>query len=766
MKLFLRLTLGFALASPAAWANPNDPAAQIASFQIAEGFDVNLFASEIEGIVKPIQMRWDERGRLWVIGSRTYPQIKPGEEPDDRVVIVEDTDGDGRADRSTVFADGLMIPTGIEIAGRDAIYLGEGSKLWLMRDTDGDGRADIREVVLRGFGTGDNHQNINSFRWSPSGELMFSQGLHAFSRIETLWGISRLDEAGLWRFRPREARLDGFFGGKADPQNPWGWIWTRTGQPLIVAGNNGSMFYPVPEMIRGWQNGRRDSIWDGRGRKTSGPEFIESAHFPDEWQGAMVSGGYINNALWTVKVGDDGAGFRIVDHPELPHLIRSKHGSFRPVDVRLGPDGALYVCDWYNPIIGHYQASFRHPERDRDHGRIWRITAKGRKLLKPPPILAESAPEPAALLAVLRGRDRWPREQALRLLFQGDSHRVTSAVETWVARLDPLAPDHDLVLLDALGILEAHETVHVSILRQALRAATPDVRAFAAGSISRWADRLPPEFDGLEALADLAHDDHPRVRLAAIVAAGNIPRPESIIVVLSAGDLGRDKFIETAMRAAVNVLQPFWSALDRSNWKPSWTETLTTFAAPARPATPANQTTAALPPAKTAAALPAYGTLRATPDFVSKLADEVRAHGDKRRGLAIYNRADLACIACHRIGDEGGILGPALDSIGSAQPLDFIIGAVLEPQREVKEGFETFQFTMKDGRVIAGIVVAGSVQEPIVRDPAGLEHRLSAAQIAGRTMLGSLMPAGLIDRLSREELRDLFAYLTSLGKPD
>ena len=138
------------------------------------------------------------------------------------------------------------------------------------------------------------------------------------------------------------------------------------------------MYYAAPEMVRGYQGGRRDSIWaEGRGRKTSNPEIIESSQFPAEWQGALVTGGYINNAVWTLHVDQDGAGFKISDDPKLPPLVQSAHGSFRPVDVKLGPDGALYICDWYNPIIGHYQASFRHPDRDKVHGRIWRVSYTG-----------------------------------------------------------------------------------------------------------------------------------------------------------------------------------------------------------------------------------------------------------------------------------------------------------------------------------------------------------------------------------------------------
>ena len=148
----------------------DDPAAERASFTLAEGFEAALFASEKDAVVKPIQIRFDARGRLWVIGSTVYPQIEPGQAPDDKVLILEDTDGDGRCDRTTVFADGLMVPTGLEtLADGSGCYVGHGTELLLLKDTDGDGRADTREVVLRGFGTADSHQNINSFAWGASG---------------------------------------------------------------------------------------------------------------------------------------------------------------------------------------------------------------------------------------------------------------------------------------------------------------------------------------------------------------------------------------------------------------------------------------------------------------------------------------------------------------------------------------------------------------------------------------------------------------------
>jgi putative heme-binding domain-containing protein len=738
------------------------PEQQLASFKLAPGFEVNLFASEADGVINPIQMRWDERGRLWVAGSKVYPQLKPGEEPNDQVIILEDTNGDGRADKTTVFADGLMIPTGLEIAAGEgnAAYIGEGSKLWLMTDTDGDGRADKRELLLRGFGTGDNHQSINSFRWTPGGELVFCQGLHAFSRVETSWGISVLDQAGFWRYRPREGRLDGFYGGNNSPQNPWGWVYTKWAQPIMGAGNVGAMWFPTPEMIRGWQGGRRDPVWaSGRGRKTTALEIIESAHFPAEWQGVLLPTGYINNSVWTIEIERDRSGLKLVDSTKLPPLIQSKHGSFRPIDIKLGPDGALYVADWYNPIIGHYQVSFRHPDRDKSHGRIWRITAKDRPLLRPPQLAKATLPE---LFELLRAADVWPREQARRLLFGKDTAAVTTALRRWYQSLDSKAADVDFALLQALGIFEAHESVEVPLLRRALASARPELRAYAVATLARWADRLPADFGVYEALGRMAQDADDRVRLAAVVAAGNIPQMESLRVVMTVAAQPRDPFIDTALRAAVAVLKPHWEpeiARGAPSWTAEWRDRIRELDRP-RPAPPAR----AVAWKKADPIVPVLGRLRASPFVQGSVAAEVLARGNAARGAQVFRRPELACLACHKVGDEGGTVGPRLDSLGSAQPLETMIGMVVEPQRELTEGYEAFRVTTKSGDVKIGIIAAGNDSELVVRDPEGKEHTIAVAEIAQREMIGSLMPAGLLDHLSPEDLRDLFAYLTGLGK--
>jgi putative heme-binding domain-containing protein len=158
--------------------------------------------------------------------------------------------------------------------------------------------------------------------------------------------------------------------------------------------------------------------------------------------------------------------------------------------------------------------------------------------------------------------------------------------------------------------------------------------------------------------------------------------------------------------------------------------------------------------------------LRATPDYVSQLVTETRAQGDAQRGAAIFRRMDLSCMTCHSVGGEGGNIGPDLNSIGSGQPLDFIIGAVLAPNREVKENYEAVEVTTKDGESYTGYRVRGEENEVVLRDAAQNQIlRFRRDNVKSVTNRGSVMPPGLVDHLTRAELRDLFSYLSGLGKP-
>lgn len=964
-RLFITLLLALPVLSPAA----DDPASELATFQIADDFEVNLFASETNGVVKPIQIRFDARGRLWVIGSTVYPQIEPGQKPDDKVLVLEDTNQDGRADRTTVFASGLMIPTGLEVF-ENGCYLGHGTELLRLRDTDGDGQADERKVVLRGFGTGDNHQNLNSFMWGPGGELFFCQGLHIRSQVETPYGISSLEKAGLWRLRPRLLKLDGFYGSENEPQNPWGWIFTQWGEPIVIAGNNSSHIYPVPGMTASHRDEAPALIWkNGNGRKCSNGDIVGTAHFPDAWQGALIAGGYINNAVWALKIKDDGAGFALED---LPPLIKSTSRSFRPVDAKFGPDGALYIADWYNPIIGHYQASFRHPDRDKTHGRIWRVTAKGRALTPPPQLANASLPQ---LLEQLKSPDRWTRQFAKRALADKPTDQVVRALNEWTAK--PNVPE--LALKEALGVYQSHESIAPGLVAKLVRAQEAGARAYAASVIGAWTDKLP---NALELLRPLATDEHPRVRLQAVVAASYFTNARAMEIAAMAADFPADKFVQYALNQTVFALKPCWlpafragtlnlenkptrlarlvradgtsdtvdalRALLRADSNDAAKETYWRILADvgnaddlasilrvkdnailarllpvvgttsrARGVRPSGDLSAALKPildsaddsvraegvrlagqwkltnfaastrtlaedsratlAVRAAAVDALGSFgdetsvsalnrlvksepvslraraigamaphelnkaaQAAADYLARADDiesistvfaaflsrkgaaealatslsatppsaraaetglqimnasgrrdehlarvlnrgaknsqmsaaevavfvaEVRGKGDAKRGAKIYQRPTLGCVACHAVNGQGGNIGPNLSAVGSAQPIDFIVGAILDPQKEIKEGFTSISVTTKDGEEFQGYQVRETKDELVLRDTLqNKEVRLRRASIQEKRASGSVMPAGLADTLTREEFRDLVRFLSELGR--
>ena len=203
--------------------NPN-PELQLDQFEMADGFEINLFASDPQ-LAKPIQMNFDSQGRLWVASSEVYPQIEPGQVANDKVLVMDDIDGDGQVDLTTVFAEGLLIPTGV-LPGDGGCYVSNSTELLHMVDTDGDGKADSERVVLSGFGTEDTHHILHTLRWGPGCSLYMNQSIYIHSHIETPYGVRRMNGGGTWWFRPDLMRLETYTQGCC---NPWGHAWDRYG---------------------------------------------------------------------------------------------------------------------------------------------------------------------------------------------------------------------------------------------------------------------------------------------------------------------------------------------------------------------------------------------------------------------------------------------------------------------------------------------------------------------------------------------------------
>ena len=519
-----------------------------ATFKVAEGFEVNLFADENLGIAKPTQMSWDAKGRLYVCCSPTYPQAVPGVKPRDYILRLEDTDGDGKADKSVRFAEGLTMVQGVEPLndeiGNTSILVCDFDRLIKLTDTDGDGKADQTEVLMSGFGVGDTHQLVNSISHGPDGTLWMSQGLHAITRVETPRGIVSLPKSGLMRYDLKNQRLQPFFQYAKAGHNCWGVAFDDYFQPFHKSGDRIAGYYSLPGLgaiETPDEYAGTHSLFDSP-LKSNSVDIVGTKAMPASLQGAAFIGGYYGNALDLHRFVDDGAGFK-TERIVSPVISSSK--AFRPVDVSVGPDGALYACDWFNAVIGHYQASYADPRRDRSHGRIWRLTAKGLPTVKQPDLVSMSESD---LFAQLGSSERWTRYQARRLLFHRPTEKVVAAADAFIAKNRPEAQ-----LLEAVGVLQAHAAVRPALLDGLQSSSDFRIRAYAARVAGEWSNQLP---DAQARLAKAIADKHPRVRLEAVVALSHVGGQASLRNALGAVEQPSDKFLDYALKQTVRHLAP------------------------------------------------------------------------------------------------------------------------------------------------------------------------------------------------------------------
>ncbi|HVV99668.1 MAG TPA: PVC-type heme-binding CxxCH protein, partial [Planctomycetaceae bacterium] len=325
----------------------------LSKMTIGKGLKINLFASEekFPELIQPVQMAWDTKGRLWVAIWPSYPHWKPKDEMNDKLLILEDTNGDGVADTCKTFADHLHNPTGFEF-WNGGVLLAMAPDLVFLKDTDGDDKADVRQSILHGLDSADTHHTANSFTLDPGGALYFQEGVFHRTQSETPYGPIRNFDACVWRFEPRTYKFERY--SPYGFANPHGHSFDRWGVDIIHDGTGAQPYHGAVISSHLDQPGRRGGapqVYNQRTRPCPGTEFLSSRHFPDEFQDNLLVGNVIGiQGILRYRIDADGSS---VTGTELEPIVTSSDPNFRPSDFEIGADGALYFSDWQNPIIGH-----------------------------------------------------------------------------------------------------------------------------------------------------------------------------------------------------------------------------------------------------------------------------------------------------------------------------------------------------------------------------------------------------------------------------
>jgi azurin len=526
-------------------------------FTLPEGYAINLFASEKNfPVEKPVAMNFDARGRLWVATMPTYPQYYPGIPVHDRIVILEDTNADGVADKHTVFADNLYLPLGFEFHNGGVIVSQEPDLIFL-KDTDGDDKADVREVLLTGFGSEDSHHATHAFTYGQDGALYFNEGTFLNSQIETPYGPVRSYSGTTYRFEPRSWKLSAYISYPY--YNPWGSVFDKWGTHLIGDASDGSNYFAPPmtgKLDYPAKHPRMNMFTETKVRPTAGIEIVSSGQFPDQVQGDFL----VNNNIGfqgtkQFRVVADGSGIK---GKEGPALLQSSDPNFRPIDLKFGPDGALYVVDWYNPLVSHGENPPRDPMRDKRHGRIWRITHNDRPVLTNIDISKLGV---FALLENLKVPEDRHRYRVRARLRESKADQVLPEVLRWISGLDRTNPDFELYLMEALWLYQDFNRPAPDLLKDLLVARDERARAAATRVLLQWRDKVP---DATALMKRQINDPSPRVRLEAVVAFSHFSGDEAVLAATDIFKYPTDYYLDYAIKETFNYLKPVWLRVFRN----------------------------------------------------------------------------------------------------------------------------------------------------------------------------------------------------------
>ncbi len=560
---------------------PLSPEESAKHIVVQPGFESKLWAADPD-ITKPIALAWDDRGRLWIAETVDYPnEQQPEGQGRDRIKICEDTDGDGKADKFTIFADKLTIPTSLCFANGGVIVI-EGGHTLFLQDTNGDDKADVRKVLFSGWGMGDTHATASNLRYGIDNWIYGTVGYSGFDGV--VGGKQHKFGMGVYRFKPDGSAMEFL---RSSNNNTWGLGLTEDGTVLgSTANRNASWYMPIPnrfyEAVQGWSAARMETIADSQaiypitekvrqvdqhGMYTAGAghALYTARSFPKEyWNRIAFVTEPTGHLVGWFRIEASGADYKAVNQGSF---LASDDEWTAPIVAEVGPDGAVWVIDWYNYIVQHnpVPAGFKNGRgnayetklRDKRHGRIYRVqpTAAAKSAV----VRLDNA-DTAGLVNALKSDNQLWRLHAQRLLVQRGGAEAVPALRALVLdrSTDELGLNPGAV--HALWTLHGLHAVGDSAVA-ALRHPSAAVRRAAIGV-------LPRDSDAASALLDsgVARDPDAQARLATYLAFAELEENEAVGSAIAAAlrepSNASDRWLREALTAAAtHHLASFGQAL-------------------------------------------------------------------------------------------------------------------------------------------------------------------------------------------------------------
>ncbi|MFZ4610062.1 MAG: DUF7133 domain-containing protein [Gemmataceae bacterium] len=732
----------------------------IKSCTVPPGYEIKLFADETKfpEIAKPVQMSFDNKGRLWVSTMPSYPLWKPGDpKPSDKLVILEDTDNDGKADKSTVFYDKLHCPTGFQFFNGGVLVVDQPRILWL-KDTDGDDKADVVVHVLDGWATEDTHHTVGAFEENNGGLLHMLEGVAMSTAVETPWGAFRnFGSSGAYVLDPRTWKISHYV--TPGYGNPWCYVFDEWSQGFCGDGTGANQHWDTPLSGKQFQ-GRKglNAVFPTEGmRPVVGSEFLVSRQFSDDVQGQFIYACVINtNGMPRWTFSEDGAGYkgtRVRHDPKdakTPFdLIKSTDKHFRPVDPQIGPDGALWFGDWANPLIGHMQYSQRDPNRDHVHGRIYRLVYKDKPLLKPVTQFGKTVPE---LLKQLSEYEWRTRARARNEIHSHTAAEVLPLVKEWVSKLDKTSKDYDRLCCEALWIQQSFHAVDVDLVKKVMACKTSDAKAAVTRIVADERDYLPSAFDLLKA-ASL--NESGRTRTEALRGLSYFSTTESASAVLESLRKNPPDYFtqytgEAALGANLNGWRTGYLKGELAKDDPAGKKLLDNVISIDKKGAQVVPYLQILLGKDTSALEQRNKAMQALADMKG---------GDAENGKQVFRRG---CLACHKVYNEGQDFGPDMMKVGMRLTKYKLVESIIDPNADVDKKYLSTLISTSSGKIVTGLLVSENKDEVVIFD-GKVKRVIKVADIEERkTLKQSSMPEGLAGTISPAEFLDVIAFLATL----